>query len=75
MSDSNAVPGGHDEHKRTPPATFFRQVIAELRKVVWPTQKQLGTYFVVVLTFVLVMMALVTGLDSLFGKLVFWMFT
>ena len=31
---------------------FYRQVVAELRKVVWPTRKQLSTYFMVVLTFV-----------------------
>ena len=30
-------------------ALFFRQVIAELRKVVWPTRSQLLTYTIVVL--------------------------
>ena len=35
-------------------ATFYRQVVAELRKVVWPTQEQLVTYFIVVMVFVLV---------------------
>ena len=39
--------------KRTSPVTFYRQVVAELRKVVWPTQQQLITYFIVVLVFVL----------------------
>ena len=34
---------------RTSPVTFYRQVIAELRKVVWPTQEQLVTYFFVVM--------------------------
>ena len=59
---------------RTSPATFYRQVVAELRKVVWPTQNQLRTYFVVVLVFVLVMMALTAGLDLAFGKLSLWAF-
>ena len=31
---------------------FYRQVVSELRKVVWPTRKQLTTYTAVVLVFV-----------------------
>ena len=61
--------------KRTSPTLFYRQVMAELRKVVWPTQQQLVTYFVVVMVFVLVMMALVSVLDLGFGKLIFAVFT
>ena len=60
--------------KRTSPATFYRQVVAELRKVVWPTQQQLITYFIVVLVFVLVVMTFVSMLDLAFGKLVFEVF-
>ena len=55
-------------------AVYNRQVVAELRKVVWPTQQQLVTYFFVVMVFVVFMMALVAGLDLGFGKLVFWVF-
>jgi preprotein translocase subunit SecE len=61
-------------NKRTSPATFYRQVVAELRKVVWPTQQQLITYFVVVLVFVVVIMAIVSLLDLGFGRLVFQVF-
>jgi len=53
---------------------FYRQVVAELRKVVYPTQQQVMTYFVVVLVFVLVMMTIVSGLDYLFGKAMFAIF-
>ena len=60
--------------KRTSPATFYRQVVAELRKVVWPTQQQLITYFVVVLVFVLVVMTIVALLDLGFGRAVFAIF-
>ena len=42
---------------------FYRQVVAELRKVVWPTQEQLVTYFIVTMVFVLFFMALVSLLD------------
>ena len=60
--------------ERTSPFTFYRQVIAELRKVVWPTQQQLVTYFIVVMVFVLVMIAYVSVLDLAFGKAVFKIF-
>jgi preprotein translocase subunit SecE len=60
--------------QRTSPATFYRQVVAELRKVVWPTQQQLITYFWVVLVFVLVVMSFVALLDLGFGKAVFAIF-
>jgi preprotein translocase subunit SecE len=60
--------------KRTSPALFYRQVVAELRKVVWPTQQQLVTYFIVVLVFVLVLMTIVSLLDLGFGRLVFKVF-
>ncbi|MBA2738208.1 MAG: preprotein translocase subunit SecE [Actinomycetota bacterium] len=59
---------------RTPPGLFLRQVIAELRKVVWPTQQQVVTYFFVVLVFVLVMMAYVSLLDFGYGKAMFAIF-
>ncbi|MGA8845647.1 MAG: preprotein translocase subunit SecE [Nocardioides sp.] len=79
MSDSSAVRGGRDDRsgdapKRTSTSTFLRQVVAELRKVVWPTQEQLVTYFTVVMFFVIVMMAIISGLDLAFGKLAFAIF-
>ena len=60
--------------KRTSPPVFYRQVVAELRKVVWPTQQQLVTYFIVVMVFVLVVMTIVSLLDLGFGRLVFKVF-
>ena len=60
--------------ERTSPITFYRQIVAELRKVVWPTQQQLVTYLIVVLVFVLVMIAYVSLLDVAFGKAVFALF-
>ena len=76
MTDSKAVRGPRESGapKRTSLPTFYRQVVAELRKVVYPTQEQLVTYFIVVMVFVLVMMAIVAGLDLAFGKLAFEIF-
>lgn len=53
---------------------FFREVVAELKKVVTPTRKQLVNYTLVVLGFILFMMLLVTVLDLVFGKLVGFVF-
>jgi preprotein translocase subunit SecE len=72
VSESRSVSSSSD--KRTSPVTFYRQVVAELRKVVWPTQQQLITYFLVVLVFVLVVMTIVSLLDLGFGKVVFAIF-
>jgi preprotein translocase subunit SecE len=59
---------------RTTPALFFRQIVGELRKVIWPTRKELVTYTVVVMVFVAVMVTIVTSLDYGFTKLVFWFY-
>jgi preprotein translocase subunit SecE len=72
VTDTPAARSGRSE--RTSPVTFYRQVVAELRKVVWPSQQQLVTYFVVVMVFVLVMIALVAAFDLAFGKAVFAIF-
>jgi preprotein translocase subunit SecE len=69
--------GGRAAKKPPLPARislFYRQVIAELRKVIWPTRKELVTYTTVVITFVIVVMAYVTGLDFAFSKVVLAVF-
>jgi preprotein translocase subunit SecE len=53
---------------------FFRQVVAELRKVVRPTRDELLAYTSVVLVFVVAIMIYVSLLDFGFGRLVLWAF-
>ncbi|MET7616580.1 preprotein translocase subunit SecE [Streptomyces sp. NPDC005408] len=55
-------------------ALFYRQIIAELRKVVWPTRNQLTTYTTVVIVFVVVMIGLVTVIDYGFQEAVKYVF-
>ena len=77
MTDSKAVRGPRERsgsEKRTSIPTFYRQVVAELRKVVYPSRDQLVTYFIVVMVFVLIMMAIVSLLDLGLGKLAFEIF-
>jgi preprotein translocase subunit SecE len=47
---------------------FLREVVAELRKVIWPSRNQMVTYTIVVIVFVAFMVALVGVLDLLFAK-------
>ena len=49
---------------------FLREVVAELRKVIWPNRKQMVTYTVVVIVFLVLMVALVSGMDVLFHLIV-----
>jgi preprotein translocase subunit SecE len=55
-------------------ALFLRQVVNELSKVVTPTRRELITYTLVVLVFVIIMMAIVSGLDIVFLWLVQFVF-
>jgi preprotein translocase subunit SecE len=53
---------------------FVREVVAELRKVIWPTRKELLTYTAVVIVFVAVVLTIVGLLDLGFAKAVLWVF-
>jgi preprotein translocase subunit SecE len=65
---------GPSKRDRTSPALFLRQIMSELRKVIWPTRRELRTYTIVAMMFILVMVVIVTSLDYGFTKLVFWAF-
>ncbi len=56
------------------PALFVRQVVAELRKVIWPTRNELVTYTAAALVFVIFMSVVVLSLDWGFTKGMFWFF-
>jgi preprotein translocase subunit SecE len=53
---------------------FIQQVIAELKKVVTPTRKELINFTIVVIAFVLIMMGLVWVLDQAFGWVTVFIF-
>lgn len=70
MSESAIAAKGNKRKKRG----FFREVVDELRKVVWPTSKELSTYFTVVVVFIVAIMAFTGVLDFAFDRLVMWVF-
>ena len=49
---------------------YLKQVIAELRKVIWPNRKQMISYTTVVLVFLAFMVSLIGGVDLGLAKLV-----
>ena len=84
MTDTNALSDrGSDGHGRKDRgegnvfsriALFVRQVIAELRKVIWPTRKELIAYTTVVIIFVVVMAGIIAALDYVFARGVLFVF-
>jgi preprotein translocase SecE subunit len=61
--------------ERTGARQFLKEVRQELKKVIWPTRRELATYTVVVLVTVIVMTSYVFGLDVVFSKFVLNVFT
>jgi preprotein translocase subunit SecE len=63
-----------ERRKRTPLRQFLKEVRAELRKVNWPTRRELLGYTVVVLVAVVFLTALVFAMDLTFSKVVLRVF-
>jgi preprotein translocase subunit SecE len=53
---------------------YLKQVVAELRKVIWPNRKQMMTYTSVVLAFLVFMVTLIGLVDFGLAKLVLQVF-
>jgi preprotein translocase subunit SecE len=49
-------------------------VVSELRKVIWPSRKELRNYAIVVIVFVTAMLTIVGLLDVGFARAVLWVF-
>ena len=78
MSESASVARRKQDTKSGPLGRivlFFRQVVDELRKVVWPTGSELWTYFLVVVVIIVAIMAVTGVLDFAFDRLVMWAFS
>jgi preprotein translocase subunit SecE len=60
-----------EKRKRTGARQFLKEVRQELRKVDWPTRRELITYTIVVIVTIVVLTAFVAALDYVFGRLIF----
>lgn len=78
LSDRGSDGGGRKDRAKgnvfSRIALFIRQVIVELRKVIWPTRKELIAYTTVVIVFVLFMAGLIGGFDYIFTRAVLFVF-
>jgi preprotein translocase subunit SecE len=68
------APGAPTKKERTKPGQFFKEVIAELQKVAWPTRQEVVAYSAVVLVASLAMAAIVFGMDFVFTKAILSLF-
>lgn len=53
---------------------YLREVVAELRKVIWPTRNEMVTYSIVVVLFLIFMIAVTWGADFGFARLILAVF-
>jgi len=67
-------PGAPTKRERTKMRVFVKEVIAELRKVAWPTRPEVVAYSVVVLVSAIVVAAIIFGLDYVFSRAVLELF-
>ena len=67
-------PSSAPPHERTSPVQFLREVRGELRKVAWPSRSETINYSIVVLATIVVLTAMIYGLDWLFSSFVLELF-
>jgi preprotein translocase subunit SecE len=63
-------PGAPARKERTKPLQFFKEVVAELRKVAWPTRSEVVAYSTVVLVASIVVAAVIFAMDYVFTQAV-----
>ncbi len=67
-------PGAPTKKERTKPRQFVKEVIAELRKVAWPSRPEVVAYSVVVLISLIIVATIIFGMDFVFTKAVLGLF-
>ncbi|MEX0659927.1 MAG: preprotein translocase subunit SecE [Egibacteraceae bacterium] len=68
-------PVSPEKKKRTGVRQFLREVRGELKRVVWPSRKELASYSLVVLVACALVGVFIFGLDQLFGDLALRIFS
>ncbi len=69
-----APPATKPKEQRTPFKVFVREVRGELRKVAWPTRAETINYSIIVFITLVILTALIFGVDFVMGKAVLWIF-
>ena len=68
------APSAAPVREKTGPRQYFSEVKGELKKVAWPTRKEVVTSTIVVLIAIVFMTTLIFGLDYASGKFVLFLF-
>lgn len=71
---SAEVPATETKRGRTSAGQYVREVRSELKRVHWPSRREVTSYSIVVLVAVSLLTAYIFGLDQMFGQFVFWIF-
>ncbi|MDO5112300.1 MAG: preprotein translocase subunit SecE [Clostridia bacterium] len=56
------------EKKKGRFAHYVREVVSEVKKLAWPTKKELASYTLAVLAFILLMAVIIYACDFVFGQ-------
>lgn len=62
------------KEQRTKPRQFLREVRSEMRKVNWPTRAETINYSVIVFVTVVILTALIAGVDFGLSKAILWIY-
>jgi preprotein translocase SecE subunit len=68
------TPGAPTKRERTKPRQFIKEVGGELGKVAWPTRQEVVAYSTVVLIAVIIITAIIFGMDYVFARAVLSLF-
>jgi preprotein translocase subunit SecE len=68
------APGAPTKKERTKPTQFIREVVAELKKVAWPSREETIAYSIVVLVSTIIIAAIIFGMDFVFAKAILSLF-
>jgi len=69
-----AVVAQQGRREKIGPREYFGEVKGELRKVAWPTKKEVINSTIIVLIAVVIMTSLIFGFDYVSGKFVLFLF-
>ncbi len=68
------APAARPKEKRTSPGQFVREVRGEMRKVAWPSRSETINYSIVVFIAIVVLTALIAGVDFGLARAVLWIY-
>ena len=72
--DACRQPSAPVQREKTGPREYFGEVKSEMRKVAWPTRKEVINSTIIVLIAVIVMTSLIFGFDYVSSKFVLFLF-